>query len=850
MENSKVITSIPHDHEKESRNNAVEKFRKVLTKKATEKPNKPLVDIYLEETLNHSEASILYPFTQAESTMRKARSKNLEDKRKIEEERTKNEEEMRQNEEKSETEKIYEENLLELSKSSGSGSNNKDKIQTTLTQIDDKFTKMDKLETEMQNSEYKYRKFEHQTRNFEGSMHNFDEKLQNIEKKLYKIQEKREKIEGKSKKVEATQTSTSKTHHHQKYFYIENINENTQIILMNQGTLGSLGKIEEIHIDLGMKVDVRDAISTCEAIGSKKKMKNIQTSHNIDEKCTGDLIADQTPNPDQNIYNPCQELSDLPQMSFLDQNFTYTSQEPVENYENISLVYQNFNQTENSQIIQTIEFSACSSTENYFHDTYLQSKEVNTTSEPFYVPKSDEHQPIDIDYVVQHDPQAMSIDFGVEKQPAINYNEMEVDFGEKGTTDFTFGQSGQEVTPTEEFMDQTQYYQEFLVSCDENSDNSSQNLMTDRQVSIMSGESSQKIGEMSKISSFGDQASDEPNFSEKSTKTSKKSTTNPDTSKHNLKIMTNRYQILTIIALVKGKDCPIAIGILKSKKCETIQHFLNFLKLKISLNPSIILTSQDQTIQKCINDIWPESTIKIMYFYYAQSILKNLQKNYTEISKNIFEISSLKMVLSMPLIPTNYVIPGWEALRKWMNEKNVDLNSLCDDVYNKWLAENAERISIFNGLTHSINNHTQVFQSELINSFEAVPMKSEILVDKISRQATKNFIKFTKTNESSANKTQKLQKTVKIATKSWISSPFHLRRPIQFLQQVSHCIDDGMINFVMNFDGDFCETKKLEPPPLIFFEKEGTSGEKRGAGKKKKQVSLSSEPPPLVPIRR
>jgi hypothetical protein len=186
-----------------------------------------------------------------------------------------------------------------------------------------------------------------------------------------------------------------------------------------------------------------------------------------------------------------------------------------------------------------------------------------------------------------------------------------------------------------------------------------------------------------------------------------------------------------------------------------------------------------------------------------------------------------------------------------MNEKNVDLNSLCDDVYSKWLAENAERISIFNGLTHSINNHTQVFQSELINSFEAVPMKSDILVDKISRQATKNFIKFTKTSESSANKIQKLQKTVKFATKSWISSPFHLRRPIQFLQQVSHCIDDGMINFVMNFDGEFCETKKLEPPPLIFFEKEGTSGVKRGAGRKKKQqVSMSSEPPPLVPIRR
>ena len=105
MENSKVITQIPHDHDKEAKNNAVEKFRKVLTKKATEKPNKALVDIYLEETLNHSEASILYPFTQAESTMRKARGKVLEEKRKIEEEKNKSEKERRKNEERSETER-------------------------------------------------------------------------------------------------------------------------------------------------------------------------------------------------------------------------------------------------------------------------------------------------------------------------------------------------------------------------------------------------------------------------------------------------------------------------------------------------------------------------------------------------------------------------------------------------------------------------------------------------------------------------------------------------------------------------------------------------------------------------
>ncbi|KAL7011604.1 hypothetical protein ACKWTF_014347 [Chironomus riparius] len=827
MENFKVITSIPHDHEKEVRNNAVERFRRVLTKKAIEKPNKPLVDIYLEETVNHSEASILYPFTQAESTMRKARSKDLDEKRKIEDEKKKVDQ-------KSETEKIYEGNVSQIEEV---GRKNEDKIQTTLTQIETKFIKMDKLETEMQNSESKYRRFEHQSKNFEGSLQNFDEKLQNIEKKLHNIQEKRDKIEGKAqgraeKSPKPHQVNTSKTNNHQKYFYIENISEDTKIILMNQGTLSSLGKIEEIHIDCGMSVDVKDEINAAESKTAEKTDTNLPQ------------------NADQNMFNQCQELSNLSEMSFLQQNFAYSNPIPLESYENINLVYGNFEQGENSQMIQTIEFTACSSSDNYFSDTYQPSKDVNVTSGQYFTSKSDEHQVMSIDYETQKDPQQMNIDFGAADLQIQDFN---VDFGGKSTADFAFGQSTEEIRKESEFVDQTQYYEEFLVSCSENSDNSSQNQFNVPQSSISDCQSSRSNLPSAAVTGHSMETRSRiqhPELLKRPSQKSKKVTKPTSEPKHNLKFKNNRYQILTVVALIKGRDCPIAIGIIKSTDFEIIQQFLNFLKLKIPLNPSTILTSQNEVIQQSIQDIWPESTMKVMYFYYAQSVLENLQKNFTEISKNIFEISSLKMILSMPLIPTNYVIPGWEALRKWMNEKNVDLDGLCDDVYSKWLADNAERISIFNGLTHSINNHTQVFQSELINSFEAVPMKSDKLIDKISRQATKNFIKFTKTNESSANKIQKLQKTVKIATKSWISSPFHLRRPIQFLQQVSHCIDDGMINFVMNFDGNCCEDKKMEPPPLIFFEKEGTCGVKKGDVGKKKENLLSSEPPPLVPIRR
>lgn len=213
-----------------------------------------------------------------------------------------------------------------------------------------------------------------------------------------------------------------------------------------------------------------------------------------------------------------------------------------------------------------------------------------------------------------------------------------------------------------------------------------------------------------------------------------------------------------------------------------------------------------------------------MFFYYAHSILKPLSKDLSTLTKNVFNVSSLKMILAIPLIPTNYVIPGFEALRKWMREKNVDLNSICDFVYAQWLAEGAERISIFHGLAHSINNHTQVFNRELINAIGSGKTFESEFVEKLLRISSKSFVKFSKSSESHARKAQKLQKIVKFATKSWISSPFHLRRPIQFLQQISHCIDDGMINFVANYCDEIQKVEEkvekiCEPPPLIYFEK-------------------------------
>lgn len=66
-----------HNHPPEPDRALVDRFRKVLTQRAASEKSELHVIYWEEATLRHSEAALLYTFTQAESAMRKARRKQL-----------------------------------------------------------------------------------------------------------------------------------------------------------------------------------------------------------------------------------------------------------------------------------------------------------------------------------------------------------------------------------------------------------------------------------------------------------------------------------------------------------------------------------------------------------------------------------------------------------------------------------------------------------------------------------------------------------------------------------------------------------------------------------------------------
>lgn len=335
----------------------------------------------------------------------------------------------------------------------------------------------------------------------------------------------------------------------------------------------------------------------------------------------------------------------------------------------------------------------------------------------------------------------------------------------------------------------------------------------------------------------------------------------------------SELHLAVVLAMVKNQVFAIAFGLLKSKSLEIYSNFFMHVRENFStFCPNNILTTCDANLQDALKLSFPDATIKIMWFFYASSLL-NFAKDTNVIqwmSKSLFHKISIKMMLGIPLIPSSYMIPCFDALKKWMFEKSVyEFNGICEFIDQAWLSTNrAEQISIFNGLSHSINNYVQNFNQDLLSGQSMESLTEEKLMAAINKQAMKTTTKINSKGTSALKKSQKLQLTIfETAKNNWIKANIHLRRPIQFLQQVSHCFDDDILNFLLNYDvgnkkieietfilprpdtafSDMSSvpspapsmTSLSEPPPLIFFNQ-----------KVVKSIQFPSEPPPLVPITR
>ncbi|XP_055384349.1 uncharacterized protein LOC129614007 [Condylostylus longicornis] len=282
------------------------------------------------------------------------------------------------------------------------------------------------------------------------------------------------------------------------------------------------------------------------------------------------------------------------------------------------------------------------------------------------------------------------------------------------------------------------------------------------------------------------------------------------------------YHLITFYAVLGHITAPVVYSISTAKSQAACSTIFAYLRDDLKIRPKILICDFDPILQTSLSYIYPDTVIKGCWFHYTDAVLSQMKllKLKKETAKGI-GASALKMLLVLPLLPPEYMVPGLESTRKWMEEKTIfseGLSNLCDYVENHWLrAVGTKKMSIF-GTTRISSNHLKNFNKELSNTIGQQKPVIWVILDSLTQIATKIFVKTsrkiknfknaahlktisTKDFDTSKQPTKLPAKSLKRnelisetvisrATQVWIKTPVHLRNPLVFLQLASHCIND------------------------------------------------------------
>lgn len=141
------------------------------------------------------------------------------------------------------------------------------------------------------------------------------------------------------------------------------------------------------------------------------------------------------------------------------------------------------------------------------------------------------------------------------------------------------------------------------------------------------------------------------------------------------------------------------------------------------LTPNAIMSDFDPETQLALAYTFPDASIKGYWFVYVDTILKYMRSIGMQWDKNRSNTSSaLRMLMVLPLLPAEYMVPGLHSIRKWAREKDVfskAFEQLCLYIEHDWLRSvGADKMSIF-GLSQGVYNFVKHFNSDFRNTMNA-----------------------------------------------------------------------------------------------------------------------------------
>lgn len=114
---------------------------------------------------------------------------------------------------------------------------------------------------------------------------------------------------------------------------------------------------------------------------------------------------------------------------------------------------------------------------------------------------------------------------------------------------------------------------------------------------------------------------------------------------------------------------------MSSKKAELYKEVFDYLEKKlIRLNPASFMADFEAGLRKAINEYYPEAILFGCWFHFCAAVRRkclsfNMHKLITTVpaARSIY-----RMILSLPLLPSNSILEGYEIVKREATSEGLD----------------------------------------------------------------------------------------------------------------------------------------------------------------------------------
>jgi len=175
------------------------------------------------------------------------------------------------------------------------------------------------------------------------------------------------------------------------------------------------------------------------------------------------------------------------------------------------------------------------------------------------------------------------------------------------------------------------------------------------------------------------------------------------------------YQLLTIMVR-QGENCfPGCFVLMTNKNQKLYEEVFGAIKVVAPhFNPSSIMTDYEGALRNSLAAAFATSNLSGCWFHYTQAIYRKVQQ--LGLSEAISEESAnfvIKKIMSLPLLPANKIMEGFEEIMMQADSTGVDFFPLFGYINRFWMRQIGEEQLSVNNSPERTNNTIESFHARL-----------------------------------------------------------------------------------------------------------------------------------------